>query len=174
MDTCFSVWLVPQKNDEKELSSIIDNLAKENDSPVFTPHLTLIGDTNIGFEDIKSAVDEVFANQKPFTIKTQKVSKSELFFKTVFIEFDVNETLRNLFQTLSQRTDKRSIDNFKPHISLIYKLMPEDEKVKIINSLNIKNEYTIGGVYIVAPKIGEKDFLNVKGWRTLYKKRLNN
>lgn len=174
MENFLSVWLVPQKNDEKELTSIIDNLAKENDSPVFTPHLTLIGNTNIGFEDVKSAVDEVFANQKPFTIKTQKVSKSELFFKTVFIEFDINETLRNLFQAFSERTDKRSIDNFKPHISLVYKIMPEDEKTKIINSLNIKDEYTIGGVYIVAPKEGDADFLDVEGWRILYKKKLNN
>lgn len=174
MDTCFSVWLVPQKNDEKELTSIIDNLAKENDSPVFTPHLTLIGDTDIGFEDVKSAVDEVFANQPQFKIKAQGLNQSEAFFKTVFIEFEINDTLRNLFQAFSQRTDKRNIDNFKPHISLIYKLMPQDEKVKIINSLNIKDEYTIGGAYIVAPKEGDVDFLDVEGWRTLYKKRLNN
>ncbi len=172
MDNLLSVWLVPAREDEEELTTTVNNLAKEHNSPIFNPHLTLMGDVSTTLEDLQSAIDGVLGNQPPFRIKTQGLDQSEAFFKTVFIKFELNDTLKNLFQALSQRTNKQSIDNFKPHISLMYKLMPEEEKKKIVQSLSAKNEYIIGAAYIVAPKLGDKDFLDVEGWRTLYKKTL--
>ena len=50
--------------------------------------------------------------------------------------------------------------------------MSDEEKLQIIESLNIKDNFTIGSIYINAPKNGEKDFLNVSGWQTVYKKEL--
>lgn len=168
----FSVWLVPQRKEEKELSKIVKNLAQRYNSPVFIPHLTLLGNATISFDDLKSAVDEVFENKKPFTIKKTKLNQSEQFFKTVFIEFELSDILKNLFTELSEKTDKSSVENFKPHISLMYKLMPEDEKLRIIKNLNVRDNFTINDVYINAPKKGDTDFLNVEGWRVLYKKGL--
>lgn len=173
MDNLFSVWLVPHKKEEKELNKIVKNLAKKYNSPIFIPHLTLLGNAIISFEDLKSIVDEVFENKKPFTIKKTKLNQSEQFFKTVFVEFELSDVLKNLFTALSKKTDKSSIKNFKPHISLIYKLMPEDEKLKIIESLDVKNNFIVDSAYIVAPKKGDTDFLNVEGWRVLYKKDIN-
>lgn len=165
-----SIWLVPKGNDLSNLSTIINDLADKYKSPVFTPHLTLFGDTKVDFQVLKSAVDEVFTNVKPFKVKSTGISQSELFFKTVFIEFNLDENLTNLFNNVSSKTDNRSIDSFKPHISLIYKMMPKEEKLKIIESLKVESEYTIGAAYIVAPKEGTDDFMDVEGWRILYKK----
>jgi hypothetical protein len=95
------------------------------------------------------------------------------FLKTVFIEFEKNELLINLFENLSKGTNEKNITAFKPHISLIYKIIPTEEKLKIIEKLNIKDDFLIDKVVINAPKEGEKDFLNIKGWRSLYEKRLN-
>ena len=50
--------------------------------------------------------------------------------------------------------------------------MPENEKIKIVENLDLKKEYLIGSVYINAPKNSDKDFLNVEGWQTVYKKDL--
>ena len=173
MDNLFSVWLVPQRKEEKELNKIVKNLAKKYNSPIFIPHLTLLGNAMISFEALKSIVDEVFEDKKPLTIKKTKLNQSEQFFKTVFIEFELSDILKNFFIALSKKTDKSSVENFKPHISLIYKLMPESEKIRIIKSLDVKNNFIVDSAYIVAPKKGDADFLNVEGWRVLYKKSLN-
>lgn len=172
MDNLFSVWLVPQKNEEEYLSKIVKDLAIEHQSPVFTPHLTLLGGINTNFEDLKDAIDRTFDTIKPFKIKKTRLNQSELFFKTVFIEFELDEILQNAFTALSENTDKRSIEEFKPHISLMYKTMPTEEKLKVIEKLNVKDEFLIDSVYIQAPKEGNHDFLNVKGWRVLYEKTL--
>lgn len=171
MDSVFSVWLVPQE--EKELSKIVKNLAQRYDSPAFIPHLTLLGGTTINFDNLRSTIDEVFEDERPFVIKKTKLNQSKLFFKTVFIEFELSDTLKKLFLELSKKTDKIGLENFKPHISLIYKLMPEDEKIRIIENLDVKNNFIVDSAYIVSPKKGDADFLDVEGWRVLYKKSLN-
>ncbi len=173
MDNLFSIWLIPDEKDEKELAKIIEDLAERYNSPVFIPHLTLLGNTMINFEDLKSIVDEVFEDKKPFTIKKTRLNQSEQFFKTVFIEFELDENLKNFFELLSIKADKRNTEKFKPHISLIYKIMPKDEKLRIIKNLDVKSNFTINCVYINAPKQGDTDFLNVEEWRVLYKKSLN-
>jgi 2'-5' RNA ligase len=170
VDNFFSVLLVPEEKDKNYLSKIIESLADKYSSPVFVPHLTLFGGITINFDELKSIINDVFKNTKPFTIKKTGINQSEAFFKTVFIEFERDEKLSELFKMFSQKTDGRDLSTFKPHISLMYKILPEDEKLKIISGLDIKNEFTIGSVYIVAPKVGDKDFRDVDGWRIVYKK----
>lgn len=173
MNNLLSVWLVPAENDEFYLSKIIADLGAKYNAPLFTPHLTLFGDIHIEPNKLKDILDEVFTDKNAFTIKKTKIEQSEAFFKTVFIEFELNEKLKNLYLTLAEKADKRDIAAFKPHISLIYKTMPKEEKSKIIKNLNIKNEFTINNVYVTAPKKGDEDFLNVNGWRIIYQKQLN-
>lgn len=42
-----------------------------------------------------------------------------------------------------------SSDEFKPHISLIYKTMPKKERMNIIAILDIQKSYEFGGIAIV-------------------------
>jgi 2'-5' RNA ligase len=172
MQKLLSILLIPSKNDENYLNKIIRNLGIHYHAPIFIPHLTIFADTIIEPETLKSIADEVFKSVKPFKVKVKKINHSEAFFKTVFIEFHLNKDLKNLFTILSKKTDKRAFSTFKPHISLIYKNMPEKERLKIIKTLNIKEEFEIGRVIINAPKEGEKDFLDVEHWQFLYEKTL--
>lgn len=172
MKTLSSVWLVPDTKDRLYLENIVQTLSLKNGSPNFIPHLTLFGDLEIELNELKNIIYILFNNCHKFNIQKTKVNHSELFFKTVFIEFELNEKIKDFYLKLSSKTDNRSLDNFKPHISLIYKTMSDEEKLQIIESLNIKDNFTIGSIYINAPKNGEKDFLNVSGWQTVYKKEL--
>lgn len=172
MNNLFSVWLVPREKEEKELSKIVKNLTQKYNSPIFIPHLTLLGNVMTSFDDLKLAVDEVFEDKKAFTIRKTKLNQSEQFFKTVFIEFELDDNLKKLFKLLSSRTDNKSLKSFKPHISLIYKILPANEKIKIIKRVSIKNTFIINRIFIVSPKKGDDDFMDVKTWRILYKKNL--
>ena len=174
MDNLFSVWLVPEEKDKEYLDKIIKNLANEYSSPIFIPHLTLLpNNVNMRIDELKIAIEQSFQNIKPFKIKTERVNQSEAFFKTVFIEFKLEEVLKNLFIEFSQNKFGKDLSTFKPHLSLIYKTLPEEEKLKIIKDLDIKNEFTINSVYVTSPKEGDQDFNDVNGWRIIYQKQLN-
>lgn len=173
MKTLLSVWLVPQEKDKLYLQEIIDKLAKENDAPTFIPHLTLLPGIEMEANDLKKILNEVFNQTKSFKINRTKISQSEQFFKTVFIELELDENLKNLFMHLSNKTDSRSIDDFKPHISLLYKTMPKEEKLKIIKNLSIKSDFVIDRVIINAPGLGQTDYFDLPSWRNLYEIKLN-
>lgn len=166
----FSVWIIPEVKDREYLQNIINNLAIKYNSPVFIPHMTLSGDIRLSIDEIEFAVEEIFKNTKPFKIKKTRVNQSELFFKTVFIEFELDKNLKNLYSLLSGKIRKDDLFAFKPHISLIYKFMPEEEKLKIIEKLHIKNEFTIGSVMV--NKMDPDNYQNVKAWKIVYSKKL--
>ena len=84
------------------MQSIVNRLAEDNNSPTFTPHLTLIGDVEIQLEPFRRAVDEVFEGINAFYIKATAVNFSEKFAKSVFIEFELDENLKNLFIEISK------------------------------------------------------------------------
>jgi 2'-5' RNA ligase len=169
MKGLFSVWLTPEEKDKEYLDKIIRELASVYSSPVFIPHLTLLPDVETELEKLKTSVEKTFQDIKSFKIKTERANQSEAFFKTVFVEFELNETLKNLFIEFSVNKFGRDISVFKPHISLMYKTMPKEEKLKVVSSLEIKDEFAIGNVYIVTPRKGARDFNDVHGWRTVYR-----
>ena len=174
MKQLLAIWLVPQDNDKEYLQKIVNGLGEKYNAPLFVPHLTILGDTIIELEDLKQAIDKSFKNIKPIKIKKTQISQSELFFKTVFIEFEENEILKKVFENLKNNLPEKTDYVFKPHISLLYKIMPEEEKIKIVKNLNIKSEFIIDKVVVNAPKNGDTDFLNIEDWQSFYTKILNN
>ena len=174
MRQLLAVWLVPQDNDKEYLQKIVNDLGEKYNAPLFVPHLTILGDTLIELKDLKQAIDKAFENIKPITIKKTQISQSNIFFKTVFIELEENEMLASVFENLKNNLPEKTDYVFKPHISLLYKIMPEEEKIKIVKNLNIKSEFIIDKVVVNAPKNGDTDFLNIEGWQSLYVKDLNN
>lgn len=172
MNLTYSLWLVPQKDDEIYLSKIVNQLSEKYEAPTFVPHLTILGDIEIDLENLKKIVDQTFRKVKPFAVNITAVKFTENFRKTLFIEFEINNTLKNLFNELSEKTDKRSITTFTPHLSLIYKIMPNNDKEKIINNLYIKDQIIFGGIWINDNGNLPDGPEYVKSWKTLYKKYL--
>lgn len=178
MKNLYSIWLVPQKSDEQYLEKIINKLALDYSAPSFIPHLTLFTEKNpsknISLEKLQQIINAVFKHQQPFEITKTGIGQSDYFWKTVFLEFELNETLRRLFESISEKTDKRDISLFKPHISLIYKTLTKEERIKIAESVQSKNKFILDKVFVNIPKEGDNDFSDIENWRHLYKKTLNN
>jgi 2'-5' RNA ligase len=170
MQDSYSIWLVPQNEDKEYLQSIIQTLAEKYSSPIFIPHITLLADTHLDLEKLKLAVDKIFENIKPFTINKIDIDQCDQFFKTIYLKFELNEMLKNLFLDFSKNTEERNLSTFSPHLSLMYKRIPEKERKKIINDLTIKNEFVIGSVLI--NKNDSNDYENVNGWQIVYQKEL--
>lgn len=174
MKNLYSVWLVPQKNDEQYLKKIINKLARDYSAPLFIPHLTLFTETNFSLEKLQQIIDAVFKHQQPFEITKTGIGQSDYFWKTVFLEFELNETLRRLFESISEKTDPGDISLFKPHISLIYKTLTKEERMRITESIQSKNKFILDRVFVTIPKEGDNDFSDIENWRHPYKKTLNN
>ncbi len=149
MKQIFSIWLLPAKKDNEYLSKIIKDLSYKHGAPVFIPHLTIYGGKlQLDPEKAKKIVVESIRSVKPFTIEVDKLNQSENFWKTVFIEIKMNKYLERIYQNLRKKLIIYNDYELKPHMSLIYKNLSTSERINIINSLKIKNKYTINEIAI--------------------------
>lgn len=174
MNTVYSVCLIPDKEGEAFLDSIIISLAQKYSTYPFIPHLTIYGATPASKEKINKAVDVALKNIKPFIVKVNRLNYSDDFKKTLFIEFEMNKSLQKIHSTLRSKLKSYKDYLLNPHLSLIYKHnLPDEEKIKIINSLEMKKEFTFGRCAIISATRSLIEETDVTDWQTVYEKILS-
>ncbi len=154
----YSIWLVPCKEDEAHLSEVIQDLAEEYDAPQFRPHCTLYSPVTdiFGAESILESME-----LNPIAVTKTRISHSDSLWKSIFIELEKSPELSTLQQQVKSQLFHPNPNSFKPHISLIYKKMPEEEKESIIRKLNLKETYLMDKIELV--KTGDK----VENWKSI-------
>ncbi len=144
-----SIWLCPDYNNELYLQNVINCLSDIHNSPRFSPHCTLVSGIKSNKHELENIIDNSIDNIGPIIVKSKKISYTNILWKTVFIELVVSKDLKSLQNSIYNEI-KSNIDyKFDPHISLIYKLMPNDIKKEIINSLNLKNSFKMDKIVAV-------------------------
>jgi len=111
-----SIWLMPAADDEVLLTGIVTRLATRFGTPLFTPHLTVRGDSGLPLPDLVAAMTKA-ANEVPaFSEAVSGIETSEAFFRSFYARFPVAPALAALKQAL----DGRASEPFMPHVSLLY------------------------------------------------------
>ncbi len=169
----FAIWLVPQKDQSAYLSGIIHYLCEEYKAVPFEPHCTLVsGETN----DVHTVITEtnsITANIQPLTLTIQKINCSEAFFKTLYILFNENSSLMQVFQNFKTGITENQTDSFYPHLSLLYKKIALEKKEKIASNLEIPLlEIIFTSVKIVCPKNKRNSWYDISSWKTVFEKQL--
>ena len=154
-----AIWLTFSKNDRDYLKKIIDEISEKYNAPKFEPHITVYGLIDSEMRLIDSIAKEVILNCNSFLIKKSEILQSDELWKTVYIELKTNSQLELIHKNLKKHFEKISKYEFKPHISLIYKILPIEEKIKIINELDIKSEFMIKKLVV------QKFFPEVEKWK---------
>jgi 2'-5' RNA ligase len=154
-----AIWLTFAKNDRDYLRKIIDDISEKYNSPKFEPHITVYGLVNSEIKLIDKIVKEATLNCNSVVVRKLDILQSEELWKTIYIELKMNDMLELIHKNLKKYFEKISKYEFKPHISLIYKILPIEEKIKIINELDIKEEF------IVDKLVVQKFSPSIEKWR---------
>lgn len=154
-----AIWLTFSKDDRNYLKKIIDEISEKYHAPKFEPHITVYGLVDSELSLIDSIAKEVTLNCSSFMVKKSEILQSDELWKTVYIELKMNNQLEIIHKNLKKYFEKISKYEFNPHISLIYKILPIEEKIKIINELDIKNEFMVKKLVV------QKFFPDVEKWK---------
>nr|MBT6368159.1 hypothetical protein [Candidatus Neomarinimicrobiota bacterium] len=157
--------MTPCEEDEAFLSSVIRELAEEYDAPFFSPHCTLYSPVT----DLSTAKDLIKSiGLNPIEVRKTGIGQSDVIWKTIFIELEKSHELSNFQHQIESHilTPNLNPYSFNPHISLIYKEMPEEQKRSIIRKLDVKDSFLMNTVEIV--RTGG----TVDHWATVYWKEL--
>ena len=86
----YCIWL---KFDSANLSEIILNLARKYNGPVFQPHCTLIGKTDVSLPRLKLAIVNLISNYKPIEVHPRKINYTDSLWRALYIELDEKKVL---------------------------------------------------------------------------------
>jgi 2'-5' RNA ligase len=127
-------WLIPAEPARSYFRSLIQDLARRFDAPVFEPHVTLYV-TEPANENPAGVLKETFRNITPLHLSITAIKYSDQFTKTLFVEFQPDDLLASLKEKLRAASVSRPEYQLSPHLSLIYKRMSRTAKMKLANSL---------------------------------------
>ena len=153
-----SIWLIPAREDAQYIQVIIDNLSINYQAPVFSPHCTLYSPIDLPKAELKKILERSAKNMKSFYVKNIMISHTEDLWKTIFIELLRSSELEQLQQEVISQFQVEQPYKFSPHISLLYKEIPDKKKEDVIRNLQVKNSFKMDK--IAAAQTGP----NVDNW----------
>ena len=157
-------WLVPAEPAHSFLQTIIHDLARRYDAPVFEPHVTLY----VGADRVDSAMQALAESARqstPTNLTPVGVQQSDEFVKTLFVQFGSTAELRQLNAIIRQAAHDLSQYRLQPHLSLLYNQMKAAARRKLAASIVVPfSEITfdrIKAVRCVSPTQSRAD---VEAW----------
>ncbi|MBT4327079.1 MAG: hydrolase [Candidatus Nitrosopelagicus sp.] len=144
----YAIWFVLEKNDTEYFTNIINKLSTKYNAHPFKPHITAYGLVDVNLEELDKIVAKSIQGEKQFVIEKSNVSYSEVFWKTLFVEFQPNTQLERINKKLTESLEYFNKYEFIPHVSLIYKKMNESEQKKLVNTIEIKEKFTVTAMWI--------------------------
>lgn len=169
--SAYSVWLLPNSNDQEKLRKTIEKLCSTYKAPLFLPHLTILGNTGTSLERAISITKKTSRSLGPIKGTTLNIAESDYFFKTVFVRFKKDKEILNIHKTFNKEFDKHVNTNtadFDPHLSLIYKEMSQNERLRIISELKIDKHVIFDKLAIATPSNKVMGWSDVDSWTIKY------
>lgn len=119
------VWLIPDEASQIHLRSLIADLARRFDAPLFGPHLTLGRVADQAFREMR-------VETGPITLEAIGIFASQVFTKTLFLRFAPTPALQALRASLGMNAG-----NYDPHLSLLYCKLPPGEGKRLAGSIGL-------------------------------------
>lgn len=165
-------WLIPSPPAQDFFASEIDRLAQRFDAPLFEPHLTVYVNSA---PDGKAAtlVAEIAAQFEPIDLPVEGLRYSEEFTKTLFVQFGKSTWLAKLSTAIQSRSVHGSDYPLNPHVSLLYKKLPREQKAEIASAIRLPfDEVSFDALTAVTIPREVKTPEDVIEWQTLARQPL--
>ena len=168
MSSKVSFWLMPEKEDREFFQELIKQLANLYDAPVFEPHVTIYAGEYAATESPTKLIEQAIQGIPRFSLTVDQILYSELFKKTVFVQFQPSVWLSQLSAAIRSGSTHPCDYILDPHLSLIYKQMDTSLKHQIATNLNLtKSEFWFDQVSVIAAPASFQTEEDVKELRTI-------
>jgi 2'-5' RNA ligase len=166
-DEILAYWLIPAEPARSWFRSLIHDLARRLEAPVFEPHVTLYV-TKAAAENPGRVLRNVLADQKPVRLSVSGLECSEAFTKTLFVQFQPDAVLARLGHELRSASVSQLEYELNPHLSLVYKRMRLEEKNEVMNSIRLPfGEVDFDSVKAVISPAKIESRADVESWRVV-------
>ncbi|MBA3273953.1 MAG: hypothetical protein H0T11_08810 [Chthoniobacterales bacterium] len=163
-------WLLLAAEEDAFFRSAIEQLAAEQRAPVFEPHVTLYA-SDIGEERALAALKDSDV-PPPLELNVGSLYHSEKFTKTIFVRLYSSSSLQRLGEELQARAGGGAYE-LNPHVSLIYKDMPADERAEVAQRITVPfKRIRFDRLKLIHGSNSTKTAADVEGWRAIGERAL--
>jgi 2'-5' RNA ligase len=130
-----SLWLMPEGEAFDYYFEIIARLSQRLVTPVFLPHVTLLGLIDGTNEEVEAKTVKLAAQFHPFRVEFTGVETFDEYFRCLFVRVKETPVLLTAHQQARQLFGRQDDPAFMPHLSLVYGDLEPLTKEKISNEL---------------------------------------
>ncbi|CAA9224885.1 MAG: hypothetical protein AVDCRST_MAG42-1370 [uncultured Chthoniobacterales bacterium] len=164
-------WLMPAADARAVFASLVNDLAKRLHAPVFEPHVTLQG-AELEERRAIEVLNDAGATSAPLQLQVAAVQSSEKYTKTLYVQFARSEEAAGLSNAITRAVGDNGY-NFDPHLSLLYKTLPEAVKLELARETKIPlQQVSFDALQLVSIPRTIECAGDVRAWRTIAECRL--
>jgi len=131
----YSIWLLPESEQQCDLVELVDSLAARFGTETFTPHITIQGDLTLQLEQLSGAIAAISKSYGAQQWPVASIEGGDHFFRSLFLRFDEQPAyidLKRDMQHISGTTEGLSLF---PHLSIAYGLDAKHKTPEIFREL---------------------------------------
>ncbi|KAI9208578.1 RNA ligase/cyclic nucleotide phosphodiesterase [Polychytrium aggregatum] len=141
----YSLWLVPSDPAiAARLGSIIGHYSRELDTPLWSPHITLLGGIASKPERVRDLTAQVAKAVPPFRVKLEAIAIKDMFFQCVMAVPGPSDALVRLNEAAREGFGQIGAPEYWPHLSLVYGDLEHSVKQRVADE--IKRQSTVVGI----------------------------
>jgi 2'-5' RNA ligase len=161
----FTLWLIPHEPLRSTLGAIIARLAAQFDAVEFEPHVTVFCGPSTEAEARMSAV-AIAAEFSPVELIAERLDYTNRYTKTLFLQFEESGVGQRMFEIARNGCSRRSDYVFNPHLSLLYKILPEAKQKALCRTLELPcGSYTFDRLRVIETELPIEEPGPVRRWR---------
>ncbi|MEQ8958929.1 MAG: cyclic phosphodiesterase-like protein [Coleofasciculus sp. C2-GNP5-27] len=173
MNTKISFWLIPSAAYRPFFQEIINSLAQAHDVPRFEPHVTIYSENYTADESVDQLIEAAVKNVPGFMLDIDQISYTDLYTKTLFVQFHPSAILTQISETLRRNSANPSNYVLNPHLSLIYQHLDQAIQKKLATELVIPyTQVFFDEVRAISTPEPVRSREDVEKWQTLSVRRL--
>lgn len=138
----YSIWLMPSGKVFDKLSDKISQLSQQFATPVFPPHITLLGDLNGNGPELAAQMDQLVARIRPIMVTLTKADFLDEYFRCLFLQVEKTPALLQAHQETSTIFNREQDQKFMPHLSLMYGNFDAGTKKRLVESIGLEFKQT--------------------------------
>jgi 2'-5' RNA ligase len=160
-------WLIPAEPTRSIFQSLIADLARRHDAPVFEPHVTMFVGANHP-KAAQRALSHVGRHCAAITLDALEIHQSNEFIKTLFVHFAPSVELERAKNTIRSAGRDSSDYDLNPHLSLLYKALPMTIRRELAKSINLPfSKITFNAITAVRCMSPTQTTADVAAWQIL-------
>ncbi len=160
----YSLWLEPDGNIAYRLQERIQNLSKKYNTPMFEPHVTLLGNLRYGETELIQLTDTLATSLQPLELLLTRADSGDSFYQSIFVRVEKSKELGSARRLACRLFNMDESEVYMPHLSLMYGDMSRKDKERILNLMEREYQMRFTANFVRLVKTEGKP----KDWKKIY------